>query len=73
MATKQDNLTNDSIIKLRDNILGTLLQDPLLSDLSTEVTLGDIRYKIRAEEEGFMKLNVKKFDGTTLSKLFTNR
>ena len=68
MATDKDNLTNDTLLKLRENILSSLLQDPLLSDLSTDLTLEQLRYKIRAEEEGIMKLKVKKFDGSILSK-----
>ena len=61
---------NDILLKLRDNILSSLLQDPLLSDLNTDLTLQGLRYRIRAEEVGLMKLKVKKFDGTILSKLF---
>ena len=61
---------NDILLKLRDNILSSLLQDPLLSDLNTDLTLQGLRYRIRAEEVGLMKLKVKKFDGTILSKFF---
>ena len=61
---------NDILLKLREHILSSLLQDPLLSDLNTDLTLQGLRYRIRAEEVGLMKLKVKKFDGNIFSKLF---
>ena len=66
MAT--ENIKEDSISKLIENILSSLSQDPLLSDLNTNTTLQDLLYKIKVEEEGCIKLRVKKFDGTTIGK-----
>lgn len=63
-----EDLQEDSISKLRENILSSLSQDYLLSDLNTRMTLQDLLYKIKVEEEGCIKLRVKKFDGTMIGK-----
>ena len=61
-------MSTENLSRLRDNILSSLSQDPLLSDLNTDTTLQDLLYKIRVEEEGCIKLRVKKFDGTIIGK-----
>ncbi|KAI6656593.1 hypothetical protein LOD99_1388 [Oopsacas minuta] len=67
------NLEKDTITNLRESILRSLSQDPLLSDLNENITLQDLQYKIRLEEEGCIKIKVKKFDGNKISKFQRNQ
>ena len=70
MAAKY-NLEQASVSQLRDLVLDTLSQDPLLSDLGREVTLQDLECKI-GEEEEMMLIHVKRFDGQMIGEFTYN-